>query len=392
VYAGKPTPLLDPACAEYKELKQEVLRAERHLLLELGFEVETLQEHPHRHLLQIASWLGKSGPLLQQAWSFLNDSMRTLMICAHEPRLIAIASIFLAASATGLKLPSDPPWWRALDADLEDVKHIAKSILALYRRSPAHYLLVPRRKKTVEATASLGPATPFPDTPGPVGSPTGSDGDGDHAGQEQPSVQRQDSTTSLDSGRLAELLEENRNGDSAGASQSTAPQGREVSSAKECSVPTTEHEEETLKRADAPVTSSKSSRAEARKDADRDKKRSDAARETSEREVDKDRKRSDAVERESDRDKRRSDAARETMERSKAREKEREKKRAREKRAARSSSDSTDSHARKKAKGNASNGRDRKATTRRSPSSSHESSSSQKKPRRRKRSVDSREL
>jgi len=226
-YAGRPTPSMDITGKEYVEMKQEVIKAEGQLLLELGFEVEKLQDHPHRHLLILARSLGEpSGAFLQLAWNCLNDSLRTLLVCAYEPHVIAAASIFLASRATGLKLPSNPPWWHAVGADLEDIRHIAKSILALYGRAPAQYIYVPRRKKPrVEAAGPpITPATPFPETPAPLKSPSGSEPGDENAGDAvSETVPRQDSAATVDADRLAEMIDEPRSGGNAAAAALLAP-------------------------------------------------------------------------------------------------------------------------------------------------------------------------
>ena len=49
-----------------------------------------------------------------------------------------------------------------------------------------------RQKKKAEPKADLGPATPFPETPGPVKSPSPSDGDDNGNGNEEKPPSRQD--------------------------------------------------------------------------------------------------------------------------------------------------------------------------------------------------------
>mmetsp|Transcript_12723 Transcript_12723/g.28120 ORF Transcript_12723/g.28120 Transcript_12723/m.28120 type:complete len:381 (+) Transcript_12723:96-1238(+) len=158
---------------EVLELKQEVICMERHILRELGFAVSLLLEHPHKYVIQFIKSMVRSpdwlvAELSQTAWNYLNDSMRTVLCCRFLPHEIAAAGIFLAARVKQVKLPSEPPWWELFDTKLEDLKHIARTILRLYRRPRARYIAVCGKN-----SAMLGElATPFADTPGPLRSPS----------------------------------------------------------------------------------------------------------------------------------------------------------------------------------------------------------------------------
>lgn len=226
-YTGRPTPFLDAGCKEYQEMKQEVVRAERHMLRELGFEVALLQEHPHKYVLQFVGALAvQSSSLTQKAWNYLNDALRTGLICAYDSRQIAAASIYLSARDVGCKLPSQPPWWQAIDTDLKDVQHAAKAILALYKRPPAQYIFVPRRKKPASEKMPEPPMTPFAETPAPAKSPSDEDGDAEAVA----SISREETAEVLDPGRIAEMLTERRE-NSGAPPPATAPSlGKESSS------------------------------------------------------------------------------------------------------------------------------------------------------------------
>lgn len=163
VFAGKPTPFLDPNCREYLETKHDVVRAERHILRELSFEVGLLLDHPHKYVLQYIKALKCSNVVAQKAWNYLNDSMRTPLCCMFEPHKIAATSIYLAARSLGIKLVTDPPWWEAFDTDVEDMQCIAGTLMTLYRKPPVRYISVPKKRVALP----LEPVTPFAETPGP---------------------------------------------------------------------------------------------------------------------------------------------------------------------------------------------------------------------------------
>jgi len=207
-YARKPTPFLDPASREYLEMKQDVVRAERHMFREVGFEVTLLLEHPHKYVLQYLSSLNRPKSIAQKAWNFLNDSMRTTLCCEFRPQQIATASIFLAARSVGMKLPAAPkPWWEVIDADAEGMQRIATIMMALYRGPPAEYVFIPRKKRAAPlppATPAEPPATPVVETPAPALSP--SDEDEDPPGNDA-NLTRTDSLQA-DPSRIAEMLAE----------------------------------------------------------------------------------------------------------------------------------------------------------------------------------------
>merc|ERR1711920_1160586 len=105
--------------------------------------------------------------LTQIAWNYLNDSLRTSLCCAFQPHLIALASVHLAARATGTKLPSKPPWWEAFDIDFKTLHEISRTIMAINRKQLPEYIYIPRKKKEI----ALPPDTPA-DTPAPAKSPS----------------------------------------------------------------------------------------------------------------------------------------------------------------------------------------------------------------------------
>lgn len=210
-YAGRPTPILDPKCHEHIKTKEDVVKAERHILQELGFDMIILQlDHPHKYLLQYIKALN-CVELAQMAWNYLNDSLRTTLCCAYQPQQIALASIYLAARCSGTKLPSRPPWWDIFGIKAKDLRDIAEVIAAVYRRPLPEYIHIPRKKRVVDHRQET-PATPLVETtPAPTKSPSDEEGGalGSATGLSEADgavgLSRQDS---LDPGRLAEMIAE----------------------------------------------------------------------------------------------------------------------------------------------------------------------------------------
>lgn len=123
--------ILDQA---YVNLKTLVIKAERRILKELGFCVHV--KHPHKIIvmyLQVLCYEDNAN-MMQLAWNYMNDSLRTDVFVRYEPEVIACACIYLTARKLHLPLPTDPAWFSVFGADEETIKSICVTILRLYKR------------------------------------------------------------------------------------------------------------------------------------------------------------------------------------------------------------------------------------------------------------------
>ncbi|XP_051555096.1 cyclin-L1-like isoform X1 [Myxocyprinus asiaticus] len=128
----KSTPLvLDQ---NYINTKNQVIKAERRVLKELGFCVHV--KHPHKIVVMYLQVLEceKNQMLVQTAWNFMNDALRTDAFVKSEPETIACACIYLAARVLQIPLPSRPHWYLLFGATKEDIKDICISTIKLYSR------------------------------------------------------------------------------------------------------------------------------------------------------------------------------------------------------------------------------------------------------------------
>ncbi|VDM37452.1 unnamed protein product [Toxocara canis] len=121
----------------YLELKNQVIKAERKLLNALGFVVHV--RHPHKLIYAYLQALGaiNNHDLMQKAWSYMNDGLRTDIFLRYRPETIACACIFLASRTISkpVALPQQPfPWFEAFDASDRDVTAISLILLKLYTR------------------------------------------------------------------------------------------------------------------------------------------------------------------------------------------------------------------------------------------------------------------
>nr|XP_033813530.1 cyclin-L1 [Geotrypetes seraphini] len=136
---GKRTPsplILDQ---NYINTKNQVIKAERRILKELGFCVHV--KHPHKIIVMYLQVLEceRNQTLVQTAWNYMNDSLRTNVFVRFQAETIACACIYLAARALQIPLPSRPHWFLLFGASEDDIQEICTTTLKLYTRKKPNY-------------------------------------------------------------------------------------------------------------------------------------------------------------------------------------------------------------------------------------------------------------
>ncbi|KAI5611344.1 cyclin-L1 [Silurus asotus] len=123
----------------YINTKNQVIKAERRVLKELGFCVHV--KHPHKIIVMYLQVLEceKNQTLVQTAWNYMNDSLRTNVFVRFQVETIACACIYLAARALQIPLPTRPHWYLLFGATDEDIKDICITTLKLYTRKKPNY-------------------------------------------------------------------------------------------------------------------------------------------------------------------------------------------------------------------------------------------------------------
>ncbi|XP_041377853.1 cyclin-L1-like [Gigantopelta aegis] len=119
----------------YINVKNQIIKAERRVLKELGFCVHV--KHPHKIIVMYLQVLDcyENRKLVQCAWNYMNDSFKTSAFMKYHPETIACACIYLAAKQLQIPLPNDPPWFVIFDVKEVDIRDICISLLRLYHRS-----------------------------------------------------------------------------------------------------------------------------------------------------------------------------------------------------------------------------------------------------------------
>uniref|UniRef100_A0A4W4GAD1 Cyclin-L1 n=1 Tax=Electrophorus electricus TaxID=8005 RepID=A0A4W4GAD1_ELEEL len=128
----------------YINTKNQVIKAERRVLKELGFCVHV--KHPHKIIVLYLQVLDceRNQTLVQTAWNYMNDSLRTNVFVRFQAETIACACIYLAARALQIPLPSRPHWYLLFGATEDEIKDICITTLKLYTRKKPNYDLLER--------------------------------------------------------------------------------------------------------------------------------------------------------------------------------------------------------------------------------------------------------
>jgi len=133
VRQGKPIKpvILDP---EYIRLKNDIIKAERRVLKELGFCVHI--KHPHKLIVMYLQLLSfeSNHKFTQMSWNFMNDSLRTDCFVRYQPETIACACIYLSARKLNIPLPRKPSWYELLGVEEDDIRDCCYRIICLYQR------------------------------------------------------------------------------------------------------------------------------------------------------------------------------------------------------------------------------------------------------------------
>ncbi|KAM5163418.1 cyclin-L1 [Mantella aurantiaca] len=123
----------------YINTKNQVIKAERRVLKELGFCVHV--KHPHKIIVMYLQVLEceKNQTLVQTAWNYMNDCLRTNVFVRFDAETIACACIYLAARVLQISLPNKPHWFLLFGATEENIQEICATALRLYTRKKPNF-------------------------------------------------------------------------------------------------------------------------------------------------------------------------------------------------------------------------------------------------------------
>ncbi|KAF4678068.1 hypothetical protein FOL47_005346 [Perkinsus chesapeaki] len=174
---GRPWELveaIDLTSDDYKKVKADVMRAERHILRELGFEIgQLLFPSAHSMLVPLVQSVfgacghGVAKSVARRACPILTDIHRSPIICFLPPEALVAGSMFMAdaerADESGM---ADTAWWEALGVSQDQLELFIGGILRLRRSSDrlTYFSLYPPKEQKQ-------PATPHPSVSSAAASP-----------------------------------------------------------------------------------------------------------------------------------------------------------------------------------------------------------------------------
>ncbi|KAI9292469.1 cyclin-L1 [Neoconidiobolus thromboides FSU 785] len=123
-----------PHGIEGLEMKDCLLEGEMVLLRELGFNVRVQQPYVLMiNYMQLLA-LHDNIDLVQKAWNYLNDSLKTIVYVSYDPSTIACAAIELACRESDIALPGNPLWYEVFEARKQDVEIVMGYMKRIYTR------------------------------------------------------------------------------------------------------------------------------------------------------------------------------------------------------------------------------------------------------------------
>merc|ERR1719460_3338162 len=88
-------PPLKPDCEEMMKRQEMITMVERDVLKAILFNMKV--DHPYQELIKTVKQMKGQRELAQVAWNLVNDSLRTTCCLRFKPKMVAIASIYLAS-------------------------------------------------------------------------------------------------------------------------------------------------------------------------------------------------------------------------------------------------------------------------------------------------------
>lgn len=132
--------LVDLDSATFSQWRMWLITVERQVLIDLGFSIYSVTEHPHKYVLYYIKVLDGSSALAQQAWGYINDSLRSDLCVRYKAQVIACAAIFLASRFQEVALPENPPWYKLFDVNKAQLYAVSVVIMGLYKQEKLQWL------------------------------------------------------------------------------------------------------------------------------------------------------------------------------------------------------------------------------------------------------------
>lgn len=119
-------PPLKPDSEEMMKRQETITMVEREVLKAILFNMKV--DHPYQELIKTVKQMKGQRELAQVAWNLVNDSLRTTCCLRFKPKMVAIASIYLASKMINQAIQLDT----LPGLKVEELEAIGNEILDLY--------------------------------------------------------------------------------------------------------------------------------------------------------------------------------------------------------------------------------------------------------------------
>eukprot|EP01060_Flectonema_neradi_P026980 TRINITY_DN36614_c0_g1_i2.p1 TRINITY_DN36614_c0_g1~~TRINITY_DN36614_c0_g1_i2.p1 ORF type:complete len:268 (+),score=42.13 TRINITY_DN36614_c0_g1_i2:63-806(+) len=114
---------------KYAAKRSAVVTAERHLLTDVGFNIEV--EDPYKFVVfYTKEVLLEEHALIQSSWTYLSDSLLTDACCHHPPHHLALGALFLSLRKHNRRYPDS--WWESFSITTTELIHVVKQMARCY--------------------------------------------------------------------------------------------------------------------------------------------------------------------------------------------------------------------------------------------------------------------
>jgi len=120
--------ILDPCSKRYQRWKEYLLKLELIILRDLGYYINIIL--PHDYLLQCIKYLN-APTLAEDAWSYINDSLRIYQLSLTKPKIIACSSIY-QSHIKNLEITLPIFWWKSFEVSIIEIIKVCKMFKEIY--------------------------------------------------------------------------------------------------------------------------------------------------------------------------------------------------------------------------------------------------------------------
>ncbi|KAL2315943.1 Cyclin pch1 [Schizosaccharomyces pombe] len=155
--------LVDEQTKEYWRWRDVILYTEEVLLEALCFDFTV--EHPYPYVLSfIKKFVADDKNVTKVAWTYINDSTRSIACLLYSPKTIAAAAFQFALEKNEINLSTTtdglPVWMEESQVSYEDVKGVLTLIDSLYKKINPSKQALPIDQKNGSHASSVAPGTP----------------------------------------------------------------------------------------------------------------------------------------------------------------------------------------------------------------------------------------